>query len=102
MHRIYPHGKDGSMTNPNYKKYALKVTVKTPVHIGNGRILQSGYDHSIFDNQTWRIDENALLTKLNVENAAEAEIIAHQKPTVFLEADKGHYMDESPFFSIDC
>lgn len=86
------------MTNPNYKKYALKVTVKTPVHIGNGRILQSGYDHSIFDNQTWRIDENALLTKLNVENAAEAEIIAHQKPTVFLEADKGHYMDESPFF----
>ena len=52
----------------NYTLYDVKVTVLSPLHIGSGRDLLNEYDYAIYQGQTWRINEDALLDAQNVDD----------------------------------
>lgn len=79
------------MPEHKYKKFKLKITVQTPLHIGTGRTLLNSYDHSVYNSKTWRINEDILLSEQKVENAAAAEMLARQKPADLLDPKKGDY-----------
>lgn len=44
--------------------YVADVEVLSPVHIGTGKTLQRSYDYTVHQNQTWRIDEDALFAEV--------------------------------------
>lgn len=87
------------MPEQKYKNYTLEIAVLTPLHIGNGRTLLNGYDHSIHNHKTWRVDEYELLEQQMVENPAKAEELAGKKPRdVLHQVTKGDYQVGSPLF----
>lgn len=81
---------------PDYKTYRLKITVLTPLHIGNGREMLRGYDFAERDGEIWRFDENALLEAQNVDDPKIAEQLAKAKPIDLIKENE--YQDGSPLF----
>lgn len=81
---------------PDYKTYRLKITVLTPLHIGNGREMLKDYDYAIHGKRTWRINENALLEAQEVEDPRVAEMLARVKPAQLLKQED--FTDDSPYF----
>lgn len=81
---------------PDYKIYHLKITVLTPLHIGNGREMMNEYDYTIYNGRTWRIDENALLEAQDVEDLRVAEMLARAKPAQLLKPPD--FVEGSPYF----
>lgn len=81
---------------PDYKIYRLKITVLTPLHIGNGREMLHEYDYAIRNGRTWRINENALLDAQDVENPHLADILAKTKPVELLKPQD--FTENSPYF----
>ncbi len=81
---------------PDYKRYRLKITVLTPVHIGNGREMLKDYDYATYGGRTWRINENALLGDQNVEDPHTAEMLARVKPAQLLKSQD--FTEGSPYF----
>lgn len=70
---------------PDYKTYHLKVTVLTPLHIGNGREMLRDYDYAVHAGRTWRINENVLLDAQDVEDPRVAAMLARIKPAQLLK-----------------
>ncbi len=81
---------------PDYKTYRLRITVLSPLHIGNGREMLNEYDYVIYNGHTWRINENALLDAQNVEDPRVAEMLARQKPAHLLKPED--FKKDSPLF----
>lgn len=84
------------MSKYDYKIYRLKITVFTPLHIGNGREMLKDYDYAVHDGRTWRINENALLEAQDVEDPKVAEMLARVKPSQLLKPQD--FTDGSPYF----
>jgi CRISPR-associated protein Csm5 len=84
------------MTMPDYKTYRLKITVLTPLHIGNGREMLKDYDYAVHGGRTWRINENALLDAQDVEDPRVTEMLARVKPAELLKPQD--FTDGSPYF----
>ena len=84
------------MANYDFKTYRLKITVLTPLHIGNGREMLKDYDYALYGNRTWRISENALLDAQNVEDPRVAEMLARTKPAQLLKPQD--FSEGSPYF----
>lgn len=81
---------------PDYKTYRLKITVLTPLHIGNGREMLKDYDYAVYNGRTWRINENALLDVQNVEDPRVAEMLMRTPPASLLKQDD--FIENSPYF----
>lgn len=84
------------MSNYDFKIYHLKITVLTPLHIGNGREMLKDYDYAVYGGRTWRIDEKALLDAQNVEDPHIAEMLARTKPAQLLKPQD--FTNDSPYF----
>lgn len=84
------------MNKFDYKTYRLKITVLTPLHIGNGREMLRDYDYAVHGGRAWRINENALLEAQNVEDPRVTEMLARVKPAQLLKSQD--FTDDSPFF----
>jgi CRISPR-associated protein Csm5 len=41
--------------------YQVKLSTLSPLHIGEGRELRLGFDFMIYEGQTWRLNEDAIL-----------------------------------------
>lgn len=82
---------------PDYKTYRLKITVLTPLHIGNGREMLRGYDFAEKNNEIWRFDENALLETRNIDDPKIIEQLSRAKPADLISDDR-EYKDGSPLF----
>ncbi len=82
---------------PDYKTYRLKITVLTPLHIGNGREMLHEYDYAIFGRRTWRINENALLDTQDVEDPRVLEMLSRTKPAQLLKKP-ADFVEGSPLF----
>lgn len=81
---------------PEYQLYNLKVSVVTPLHIGNGVDLLHEYDYAIHNGRTWRINETALLDAQDVDDPALASTLARTPPARLLKAVE--YKENSPLF----
>lgn len=81
----------------DYKVYRLKITVLTPLHIGNGREMLRGYDFVEKDGEIWRLNENVLLEAQNIDDPEIAEQLARTKPADLITDDR-EYRDGSPLF----
>jgi CRISPR-associated protein Csm5 len=81
---------------PDYTLFNLKVSVLTPVHIGNGVELLYQYDYAIHGGQTWRINDAALLDAQNVEDPKMADILSRTPPVELLKPND--FQPQSPFF----
>lgn len=81
---------------PDYTLLKLKVSVLTPVHIGNGVELLYKYDYAIHQGQTWRINDAALLDAQEVDDPAMASQLAQTPPVDLLKP--ADYHPQSPFF----
>ncbi|MBI4759592.1 MAG: type III-A CRISPR-associated RAMP protein Csm5 [Chloroflexota bacterium] len=81
---------------PDYKTYRLKITVLTPLHIGNGREMLRDYDFAERHGEIWRFDENALLETQNIDDPKVVEQLA-PKPADLVTDDR-EYRDGSPLF----
>ncbi len=81
---------------PDYTLFQMKVSVLTPIHIGNGVELLYRYDYAIHQGQTWRINDTALLDAQDVEDASMAEKLAQTPPVDLLKPDD--FQPNSPFF----
>ncbi len=84
------------MPKYDYIMYNLQVTTITPLHIGNGRELLRDYDYAVHNNQTWRINEAALLDAQDVDDPALADQLARTPPAQLLKP--GDFRPDSPFF----
>ncbi len=82
---------------PDYTLYNVKVTVLSPLHIGSGRDLLNEYDYAIYQGQTWRINEDALLDAQNVDDPALADRLV-QKPPAQLLRKPDDFRPDSRFF----
>lgn len=80
----------------DYKVYRLKITVLTPLHIGNGQEMLKDYDYAVYGGRTWRINENALLDAQNVEDPKVAQMLMRTPPGQLLKP--GDFKDDSPYF----
>ncbi len=80
----------------DYRLYDVTVSTLTPLHIGNGRELLNEYDYVIRDRRTWRINENALLDSLEVNDPAYADKLAETPPGQLLP--KGQWDPKSELF----
>lgn len=85
------------MNNPNYQLFHLKITLLTPLHIGNGREMRKDYDYTTYEDCTWRINEDALLEDQKVEDPKAAAILARARPADLLRKHQDFY-DGSPYF----
>lgn len=72
---------------PDYSIFDVKVSIITPLHIGNGRILLNYYDYDIRDGKTWRINEDALLDAQDVDDPQQAELLARTPPADLLRPE---------------
>lgn len=81
----------------NYTLYDVKVTVLSPLHIGSGRDLLNEYDYAIYQGQTWRINEDALLDAQNVDDPVLANRLAQTPPAQLLNKPDDFHPD-SRFF----
>jgi len=84
------------MSNYDFKTCRLKITVLTPLHIGNGREMLKDYDYAVQGGRTWRINENALLDTRDVEDPRVLEMLSRAKPAQLLKPQD--FTDNSPFF----
>lgn len=82
---------------PDYHTYHLKVSLLTPLHIGNGQKLLHRYDYLIYQGKTWRIDHNALLDAQDVDDARLADHLARTPFADLLNPAKDCKPD-SPYF----
>lgn len=82
---------------PDYKTYRLKITVLTPLHIGNGREMLRDYDFAERHGEIWRFDENALLETQNIDDPKVVEQLAWAEPADLVTDDR-EYRDGSPLF----
>lgn len=80
----------------DYTLHHVKVSVITPLHIGDGRTLLHEYDYAIHGGHTWRINETALLDAQNVDDPRLAEQLARTPPARLL--GQGDFHPESQFF----
>jgi len=85
------------MTMPDYKTYRLKITVLTPLHIGNGREMLRGYDFAEKRGEIWRFNEDALLETRDITDPKIIEQLARAKPADLITDDR-EYNDGSPLF----
>lgn len=85
------------MSNYDFKTYRLKITVLTPLHIGNGREMLRGYDFAEKHGELWRFNENALLETRNIDDPKIVEQLARAKPAELI-SDEREYKDGSPLF----
>ncbi len=85
------------MSKYDYKTYRLKITVLTPLHIGNGREMLRDYDFAEKQGKIWRFDENALLETRNIDDPKIVEQLAKAKPADLI-TDEREYKDGSPLF----
>ena len=69
----------------DYSLYTLKVTTITPLHIGSGEELLNEYDFAVYNGQTWRINEAALLEAQNADDPRLAERLARTPPAQLLD-----------------
>lgn len=46
------------------KIYQAEIEVLSPLHIGTGKVLQRGYDYTVYQNRTWRINEDRLFQEV--------------------------------------
>lgn len=81
---------------PDYKTYRLKITVLTPLHIGNGQEMLKDYDYVVYGGRTWRINENALLDTQDVEDPRVLEMLSRTKPAQLLKPQD--FTEDSPYF----
>jgi CRISPR-associated protein Csm5 len=81
---------------PDYAIYKLKISVLTPVHIGNGRELLNEYDYAIHAGQTWRINDALLLESQDVEDPSVGDRLANTPPAQLL-GDKDFTQDNPVF-----
>ncbi len=81
---------------PDYLQYRVKISLLTPLHIGNGRVLLHEYDYTIANGKTWRINETALLDAQNVDDPHLAEQLMGAKPAQLL--DPADFRPDSGFF----
>ncbi len=84
------------MSEYDFKTYRLKITVITPLHIGNGREMLRDYDYAVHGGRTWRINENALLEAQDVEDPRVAQMLARVKPAELLRPED--FTEGSPYF----
>lgn len=84
------------MSKYDFKTYRLKITVLTPLHVGNGREMLKDYDYAIHGGRTWRINENTLLEAQDVEDPRVAEMLARVKPAQLLRPED--FTESSPYF----
>ena len=84
------------MGNYDYKTYRLKITVLTPLHIGNGREMLKEYDYAVYRGRTWRINEHALLDAQNVEDPRVAYMLMRTPPAELLQPKD--FTESSPYF----
>lgn len=82
---------------PDYTLYDVRVTVLSPLHIGSGRDLLNEYDYAIYQGQTWRINEDALLDAQNVDDPALANRLAQTPPAQLLRKPDD-FRPDSRFF----
>ncbi|HXF85114.1 MAG TPA: type III-A CRISPR-associated RAMP protein Csm5 [Anaerolineales bacterium] len=85
------------MTKYDYKTYRLKITVLTPLHIGNGQEMLRGYDFAEKHGEIWRFDEDVLLETQNIDDPKIVEQLAKAKPADLI-TDEREYKDGSPLF----
>jgi CRISPR-associated protein Csm5 len=81
----------------DYSLYTLKVTTITPLHIGSGEELLNEYDFAVYNGQTWRINEAALLEAQNTDDPRLAERLARTPPAQLLEKP-ADFRPDSPCF----
>ena len=81
---------------PDYATYTLKISILTPVHIGNGRELLNEYDYAIHAGQTWRINDALLLEAQDVDDPSVGDRLAQTPPAQLLE-DKD-FTPDNPVF----
>ncbi|MBW7886400.1 MAG: type III-A CRISPR-associated RAMP protein Csm5, partial [Caldilineaceae bacterium] len=82
---------------PDYALFDVTLTAITPLHIGNGNELLNEHDYAIHNNQTWRINEMALLDAVQgVDDLALAEQLARSKPQELLKPEQ--YSPNSSLF----
>lgn len=81
----------------DYTIYDVRLSLLTPLHIGNGHELLHEYDYAIHDGKTWRIDETALLDAQNVDDPQLAARLAAIKPAQLLEKPKDYRTDNGYF-----
>ncbi|MCB0165230.1 MAG: type III-A CRISPR-associated RAMP protein Csm5 [Anaerolineae bacterium] len=80
-----------------YTLYDVTVTTLTPLYIGSGRILLNEYDYTTHGHKTWRINEDALLDAIYVEDDPKsAETLARTPPGQLL-APKD-FTSDNPYF----
>ena len=82
---------------PDYTLYHVKVTVLSLLHIGSGRDLLNEYDYTIYQGQTWRINEDTLLDAQNVDDPALSDRLAQTPPAQLLNKPDDFHPD-SRFF----
>lgn len=80
----------------DYALYRLKISLLTPLHIGNGRELMHEYDYALHKNATWRLNEAAVLEAQNVEDPRIASQLAQTPPAHLLK--ETDFVPQSPYF----
>ncbi|MEM4204529.1 MAG: type III-A CRISPR-associated RAMP protein Csm5, partial [Candidatus Methanomethylicaceae archaeon] len=75
------------MQKLNYSKYRLRITVLSPLHIGNGREMLKDYDYAVYKGRTWRINESDLLDLQQVEDTQIAQMLVRVKPAELLKPE---------------
>jgi len=46
------------------KVFKAEIEVLSPLHVGTGKALQRGFDYTVYQNRTWRINEDALFREV--------------------------------------
>lgn len=80
----------------DYALYRLKISLLTPLHIGNGRELMHEYDYALYKGATWRLNEAALLEAQNVEDPLLADKLAQTPPAQLLKDTD--FDPQNPYF----
>lgn len=75
---------------PEYQLYDAKVSLLTPLHIGTGESLQHGFDYTIHQGQTWRLNQDRLLDAQDVDDPALAATLATQPPGELVDEEKDY------------
>lgn len=80
--------------------YVADVEVLSPLHIGTGKTLQRSYDYTVYQNQTWRIDEDVLFREVYDRSAGNRQALNQllgARPAEEL-IDPRDYRDHPEFF----
>lgn len=80
----------------DYILYQVQATLLTPLHIGSGRDLMLSYDFAVHGGRTWRLNEDAILDRQNVDDPQVLERLMRIPPAQLLKKDD--FREGSPFF----